>query len=101
MPTTERGVAHADSRTNRVAIRFGLLIGVLSFFADFTYEGSRSNLGFVLLARLLYPRPQDLESAPPDVRATGLPRVFWIYLAGAALVAAGFADYRSLRITSA
>jgi len=27
------------------------------------------------------------------VTASGLPRVFWIYLAGAALVAAGFADF--------
>jgi len=27
------------------------------------------------------------------VRTAGLPRVFWIYLAGAALVAAGFADF--------
>jgi hypothetical protein len=29
----------------RIATRFVLLIGVLSFFADFTYEGSRSVLG--------------------------------------------------------
>jgi len=46
------------------------------------------------IARWLYPRPEDLEpSPPPDVRTTGLPRVFWIYMAGAALVAAGFADF--------
>lgn len=51
------------------------------------------NLGLVLLARLLYPRPQDLDTWPPSVTGTGLPRVYWIYLAGAALVAAGFADY--------
>jgi MFS family permease len=51
------------------------------------------NLAFVLLARLLYPRPQDLETSPPIVETTGLPRIYWIYLAGAALVAAGFADY--------
>ncbi len=51
------------------------------------------NLGFVLLARLLYPRPQDLETTPPVIETTGLPQIFWIYLAGAALVAAGFADY--------
>jgi len=46
------------------------------------------------IARWLYPRPEDLEPpAPPDVHAAGLPRVFWIYMAGAALVAAGFADF--------
>jgi predicted MFS family arabinose efflux permease len=51
------------------------------------------NLAFVAIARRLYPRPQDLESSPPEIGASGLPRVFWLYLAGAALVAAGFADY--------
>jgi MFS family permease len=52
------------------------------------------NVGLVLTARWLYPRPQDLEPpAPPDMRGKGLPRVYWVYLAGAALVAAGFADY--------
>ena len=46
------------------------------------------------IARWLYPRPEDLEPpAPPDVHAAGLPRVFWIYMTGAALVAAGFADF--------
>ncbi len=45
------------------------------------------------IARFLYPRPQDLESHPPDLHGEGLPRVFWIYLVGAALVGAGFADY--------
>jgi MFS family permease len=51
------------------------------------------NLALVATARLLYPRPQDLESSPPSVAAKGLPRTYWVYLAGAALVAAGFADY--------
>jgi MFS family permease len=51
------------------------------------------NLAFVAIARLLYPRPQDLDSSPPKIGPSGLPRVFWLYLAGAALVAAGFADY--------
>jgi predicted MFS family arabinose efflux permease len=34
-----------------------------------------------------------METATPDLHTRGLPRVFWIYLAGAALVAAGFADF--------
>ena len=45
------------------------------------------------VARVLYPRPQDLTSAPAQVSGAGLPRVFWIYVAGAALAAAGFADF--------
>jgi MFS family permease len=50
-------------------------------------------LSFVAIARLRYPRPQDLELAQPAVESGSLPRIYWIYLAGAALVAAGFADY--------
>jgi len=50
-------------------------------------------LSLVVVARLLYPRPQDLASAPAQVTAEGLPRVFWLYVAGAALAAAGFADF--------
>ncbi len=52
------------------------------------------NIALVLTARALYPRPQDLEPPqPPDIRGKGLPSVYWVYLGGAALVAAGFADY--------
>jgi predicted MFS family arabinose efflux permease len=51
------------------------------------------NVSLLLLARALYPRPQEMEAGKGDVHATGLPRAYWVYLAGAALVAAGFADY--------
>lgn len=51
------------------------------------------NLSLVLLARFLYPKPQDLDRSPPVPVRTDLPRIFWIYLLGAILVAAGFADY--------
>lgn len=51
------------------------------------------NLSFVAVARLSYPRPQDLESSPPNVAGQGLPRLYWVYLIGASLVAAGFADF--------
>jgi predicted MFS family arabinose efflux permease len=47
----------------------------------------------VLVARRFFPRPQDLSAGPAEVSTSGLPRVFWVYLAGAALVAAGFADF--------
>jgi len=51
------------------------------------------NLTLVVLARMLYPKPQDLEPRPPTTAHAGLPHMFWIYLVGAAFVAAGFADY--------
>lgn len=50
-------------------------------------------LVLLLLARRLYPHPEEMESRPPNVQTKGLPRIFWIYLAGAGLVAAGFADF--------
>jgi MFS family permease len=50
-------------------------------------------LAFLVLARILYPKPEDLEVQPASFERSGLPRWFWIYLAGAALVAAGFADF--------
>jgi MFS family permease len=50
-------------------------------------------LSLLLIARWLYPRPEELEGNAPDVQTQGLPRVFWLYLAGASLVAAGFADF--------
>jgi MFS family permease len=50
-------------------------------------------LCLIVVARLVYPKPPGLEAHPPDVHTRGLPRTYWLYLAGAALVAAGFADF--------
>lgn len=85
--------------------QFGALSGPLALAALLAYRADYRlafavlgvpaiiNLSLVLLARWLYPRPQDLESTPQNLAAVGLPRVYWVYLVGAALVAAGFADY--------
>lgn len=48
---------------------------------------------FVLIARWLYPKPEDMEAVPKTLTEHGIPRAFWIYLCAAGLVAAGFADY--------
>jgi predicted MFS family arabinose efflux permease len=46
------------------------------------------------LARVLHPRPHELEaSAGHTFATTNLTRAYWIYLAGASLLAAGFADF--------
>ena len=51
-------------------------------------------LTLVLVASRFYPRPAGPVSRfCRGVTTSGLPRVFWIYLAGAALAAAGFADF--------
>lgn len=85
--------------------QFGAMFGPLLVAAVLAHRGSYHqafalllvpaliNLSLVLTARLLYPRPQDMEPGTQAIASHGLPRVFWIYLTGAALVAAGFADY--------
>jgi len=50
-------------------------------------------LTVLFLAKFLYPRPQDLEVNVPKIDTKGFPRVFWIYLAAVALIAAGYADF--------
>lgn len=44
-------------------------------------------------ASRLYPRPRDLEARVPKPTTQGVPRSYWLYLAAAALVALGFADF--------
>ncbi len=85
--------------------QFGALFGPLAVAAVLALRGdyriafavllvpALATLSILLVARLTYPRPEEMESNPPDVSTTGLPRVFWVYLAGAMLVAAGFADF--------
>lgn len=50
-------------------------------------------LGILLTARILYPRPRDLEVNNPKIQTKGLHQAFWLYLAAAGLVAAGYADF--------
>ncbi len=86
--------------------QFGALFGPLVVAIVLSHRGNYHMAFAVLLvpavitysmlivARLLYPRPEDLHAKVPDVHTEGLPLIFWIYLAGAALVAAGFADFQ-------
>lgn len=83
----------------------GALIGPLAVSGVFALRGDYRTafvflaipafltLSILAAARLAYPRPEELEVNPPDVRTSGLPRLFWLYLGGAVLVAAGFADF--------
>jgi predicted MFS family arabinose efflux permease len=85
--------------------QFGALVGplvvaaVLALRGDFRLAFAALaipaviNLILVLVANRVYPHPEAMEASVPDVQAKGLPRVFWLYLTGAVLVAAGFADF--------
>lgn len=50
-------------------------------------------LTILLFARWLYPHPQHLAVQQINLEAKGMNSSFWIYLVGASLVAAGYADF--------
>jgi len=85
--------------------QFGALIGPL-IAAGVLFERGQYQTAFALLAipavltlsflvitRLQYPKPSDLQAEVQNVETHGLPRIYWLYLAGAVLVACGFTDY--------
>lgn len=86
--------------------KFGAFVGPLSVALVLARGGHYTNAFAVLLipalmtvalavlARRLYPRPQDWAvSAPHTEDSHRLPRRFWLYLAAAALIALGLPDF--------
>jgi MFS family permease len=85
--------------------QIGAMLGPLIVAAVLYFGGShRAGFGSLLapailalavlvVCGLLYPRPRELEIAAVELETTGLPRVFWLYLAAVALIAAGYADF--------
>ncbi len=83
----------------------GAMIGPLIVAAVLYFKGSYQigfacllipavmAVGVLICAMLLYPRPSDLEVSVPQLETRGLPNVYWLYLAGMALAAAGYADF--------
>ena len=113
VPARDAMLSHAGSQTG-LGWGFGLhgaldsagaILGPLtvgaSLYLKGDYQGAFAILAIpavltmILLfaARHFYPRPRDLDVAPPDLTAGHLPRRFWIYAAAAALIAAGYADF--------
>jgi MFS family permease len=83
----------------------GAVAGPLLVAAVLAWHGGY-RLGFALLlgpallallvlwwAARLFPNPNHLEAGPPLPTTQGLSRSFWFYAAGAALLAAGYADF--------
>ena len=78
-----------------------LLVALILYFNG----GFRTGFGVLLIpallclatlaaARLLHPRPHELEEGTGHTfTTTNLTRAYWIYLAAGALLAAGFADF--------
>lgn len=50
-------------------------------------------LSILMFARNLYPNPQHLEVDVQEIKPDKIPSLFWVYLLGASLIAAGYADF--------
>jgi MFS family permease len=50
-------------------------------------------VSILIVARILYPSPRDMEVVSEESSSRGFPKVYWLYLAAVALIAAGYADY--------
>ncbi len=112
-PARDAMLSHAGSQTG-LGWGFGLhgaldqtgaILGPLIVSAALFWKGGYQT-GFAILAipavcamillltaRYSYPRPRDLDVAPPGLTAGHLPGLFWVYAAAAALIAAGYADF--------
>jgi MFS family permease len=112
-PARDAMLSHATSITGRgfgfglheALDQIGAVLGPLVVSAVL-YFGGDYRIGFTALllpalialavltvAWRLYPHPQDLESAAPQLSPVGQSRIFWMYLAAVAFIAAGFADF--------
>lgn len=50
-------------------------------------------LSVLVVAQRLYPNPRDFEAGMVKLESKGIPKVFWLYLAAVALIAAGYVDF--------
>jgi len=85
--------------------QIGAVLGPLIVFAVLSYRNDY-RLGFAVLlvpallalmaltvARLQFPRPQELESKAVPLQTRGFSQTYWLYLGAVGLVAAGYADF--------
>jgi MFS family permease len=83
----------------------GAMLGPLIVVAVFSFQGSYQigfaalaipaamTLAVLIAARVLYPRPRDLETESSRLETKEFPHLFWLYLAAVGFVAAGYADF--------
>lgn len=76
-----------------------IVAGVLYFSGDYRISfailliPALLALAVLVVARALYPRPQDLEMGSVELKTGGFSRIFWLYLTAVSLVAAGYVDF--------
>lgn len=112
-PARDTMLSHATSQTghgwgfalHEAMDQIGAVIGpLLVAFALGTREEYRPAFRILLIpavlalvvlgaARILYPKPRDLEVKTTAIQRKGLPKRFWVYMLAISLVAAGYADF--------
>jgi len=112
-PPRDAMLSHATSEVGRgwgfglhealdqIGAVLGPLIVSAVLFLKGTYQSSFAVLlipalmaiSILIVARVLYPTPRDMEAVSEEPTGRGFPKVYWIYLAAVACIAAGYADY--------
>ncbi len=85
--------------------QIGAILGPLIVSVVLYYQGSYQQSFALLLipalcalsvltaARLLYPRPQDLEIENPDFKCKAFSKTYWLYISAICCVGAGYVDF--------
>ena len=83
----------------------GGLLGPLLISASLYYHNSYQTsfalllipailaMSVLVLARVLYPRPQELEVESLSLKGKGISKKYWLYIAAVSAIAAGFVDF--------
>ena len=82
------------------AILGPLIVSTILYF-DGSYQMSFAMLlipaicaiAVLTAARMLFPRPQDLEVENPNLKPEGFSKTYWIYIAAVCCIAAGYIDF--------
>ena len=86
---------------DQIGAMLGPLIVALVLYLKGSYQQSFAillipallALTILIFARWLYPHPHELEAQQDRIEAQGMNASFWLYLLGASLIAAGYADF--------
>lgn len=78
-----------------------LLVSAVLFYKHDSYHAAFlvlfipaiTALSILLIAKTLYPHPEQLEIKSTTLDTKGYSKLFWLYLAAAAFIAAGYADF--------
>lgn len=112
-PAKDAILAHAGQRLgagwtfglhealDQIGAMLGPLIIALVLFLKGSYRDGYAlllipaliSITFLLIARGIYPKPQDLEIPSPALKSRGLNTTFWLYVIAASWIALGFVDF--------